>query len=49
MRINGQLMMMMLLEILDEEGCKICQTNTDGVLYIMKLDQKERLDQRFSE
>ena len=41
--------MMMLLEILDEEGCKICQTNTDGVLYIMKLDQKERLVQRFSE
>lgn len=49
MRINGQLMMMMLLEILDEEGCKICQTNTDGVLYIMRLDQKETLEARFAE
>ena len=49
MRINGQLMMMMLLEILDEEGCKICQTNTDGVLYIMKLDQKDTLESRFAE
>ena len=49
MRINGQLMMMMLLEILDEEGCKICQTNTDGVLYIMKLDQKDILESRFAE
>ena len=49
MRINGQLMMMMLLEILDEEGCKICQTNTDGVLYIMKLDQKDTLESRFTE
>lgn len=49
MRINGQLMMMMLLEILDEEDCKICQTNTDGVLYIMKLDQEEHLKQRFAE
>ena len=37
MRINGQLMMMMLLEILDEEGCKICQSNTDGILYIMSI------------
>lgn len=49
MRINGQLMMMMLLEILDEEDCKICQTNTDGVLYIMKIDQEEHLKQRFAE
>lgn len=33
-RINGQLSLLMLIEKLVEIGCKIVQTNTDGVFYL---------------
>jgi DNA polymerase elongation subunit (family B) len=35
-RINGQLMLLMLAEGLDALGCKIIQSNTDGVFVLMK-------------
>ena len=35
-RINGQLMLLMLAEGLDEIGCRIIQSNTDGVFVLMK-------------
>lgn len=40
-RINGQLILLMLVERLLEKGCKIIQVNTDGVMYIGK---KENID-----
>lgn len=35
-RINGQLLLLMYLEDLSLNGAKICQSNTDGVLYMVK-------------
>lgn len=35
-RINGQLILLMLVDRLLELGCKIVQCNTDGVMYIAK-------------
>jgi len=35
-RINGQLMLLMLAEGLDRLGCRIIQSNTDGVFILMK-------------
>lgn len=35
-RINGQLMLLMLAEGLDAIGCRIIQSNTDGVFVLMK-------------
>ena len=35
-RINGQLMLLMLAEGLDRIGCRIIQSNTDGVFVLMK-------------
>ena len=37
-RINGQLLLLMLTEMLIEKGAKIKQLNTDGVLYIIPKD-----------
>jgi hypothetical protein len=37
-RINGQLLLLMLTEKLIQAGAKIKQLNTDGVLYIIKKD-----------
>lgn len=38
-RINGQLLLLMLIEQLSELGCKIIQANTDGVFILMKKDK----------
>ena len=47
LRLNCQLMMIMLLEILIEEGAQICQSNTDGILYIIENKSIKRLEKRF--
>ena len=39
-RINGQLILLMLVDILLQHNCKIIQVNTDGVMFIAKK-QKE--------
>lgn len=49
LRLNCQLMMIMLLEILIEEGAQICQSNTDGILYIIENQSIPRLEKRFEE
>lgn len=41
-RINGQLMLLMLAEGLSEIGCKIIQSNTDGVFVLMKKNLQEK-------
>lgn len=40
-RINGQLVLLMLVDRLLELGCKIIQTNTDGVVYIAQKTKRE--------
>lgn len=40
-RINGQLILLMLVDRLLELNCKIVQVNTDGVVYIAKKSNKE--------
>ena len=37
-RINGQLVLLMLVDRLLELGCEIVQVNTDGVMYVAKKD-----------
>lgn len=49
LRLNCQLMMIMLLEILVEEGAQICQSNTDGILYMIKRDRLPHLNNKFEE
>lgn len=44
-RINGQLLLLMLAEKLYNLGCKIHQLNTDGVLYTCKKDKYEEVKQ----
>lgn len=41
-RINGQLLLLMLAEKLVEIGCKIIQANTDGLFLICKKDKYEQ-------
>lgn len=41
-RINGQLLLLMLAEALSDIGCKIVQANTDGLFVILK---KEKYDE----
>ncbi len=48
-RMNGQLILLMLCERLLELGAIIHQVNTDGVLYTLKKDKKEALDQMLIE
>ena len=38
-RMNGQLLLLMLAEKLTQVGCRIIQINTDGVLYLAKKDK----------
>ena len=38
-RMNGQLLLLMLAEKLTQIGCRIIQINTDGVLYLAKKDK----------
>ena len=39
-RINGQLVLLMLVDILLSYNCEIIQVNTDGVMFIAKKDQE---------
>lgn len=48
-RINGQLLLLMLTEKLYNLGCKIHQINTDGVLYTCKKDKYEEAKQIMTE
>ena len=48
-RINGQLVLLMLVDRLLELGCKIIQVNTDGVMYIARKDQKDDVQKAINE
>lgn len=48
-RINGQLILLMLIERLLELGCKIVQANTDGVMYVAKKNARNRVQEAISE
>ena len=48
-RINGQLILLMLADRLLELGCKIVQLNTDGVVYIAKKTAKDSIQETISE
>lgn len=48
-RINGQLLLLMLSERLLSLGCKLHQINTDGILYACKKDKYEELQTVLSE
>ena len=48
-RINGQLVLLMVVDRLLELGCKIVQVNTDGVMYIAKKTLRSRIQEAISE
>lgn len=48
-RINGQLVLLMLVDRLLELGCKIVQVNTDGVYYIAKKTVRDRVQEAIHE
>lgn len=48
-RINGQLILLMLVERLLENGCKIIQVNTDGVMYIGKKINTTKIQDAISD
>lgn len=48
-RINGQLVLLMLVDRLLALGCKIVQVNTDGVMYIAKKTAKDKVQDAVSE
>ena len=48
-RINGQLILLMLVDRLLELNCKIVQVNTDGVVYIAKKAAKDQIQETVSE
>ena len=48
-RINGQLILLMLVDRLLELGCEIIQVNTDGVVYRAKNSLKEGIERAISE
>lgn len=47
-RINGQLILLMLVDRLLELGCEIIQVNTDGVVYRAKNNVRERIQEAIS-
>lgn len=47
-RINGQLILLMLVDQLLELNCKIVQVNTDGVMYIAKEKDRDRVQEAIS-
>lgn len=47
-RINGQLILLMLVDHLLELNCKIVQVNTDGVVYIAKKTMKDQIQETVS-
>lgn len=48
-RINGQLILLMLVDRLLELNCKIVQVNTDGVMYIAQKAQRKAVQEAVSE
>ena len=48
-RINGQLILLMLVDRLLDLGCEIIQVNTDGVVYRAKNTLRERIQEAISE
>ena len=48
-RINGQLILLMLIDRLLELGCEIVQVNTDGVVYIAKKAIRDRIQEAICE
>ena len=48
-RINGQLVLLMLVDRLLELNCKIVQVNTDGVMYIAKKAQRQLVQNAINE
>lgn len=48
-RINGQLILLMLVDRLLELGCKIVQVNTDGVMYVAKKALRNRVQEAITE
>lgn len=48
-RINGQLVLLMLVDRLLELGCEIIQVNTDGVMYVAKKANRNRIQDAISE
>ena len=48
-RINGQLVLLMLVDRLLQLGCKIVQVNTDGVMYIAQKQLRDRVQEAVKE
>ena len=48
-RINGQLILLMLVDRLLDIGCEIIQVNTDGVVYRAKKKLQDRIQEAISE
>ena len=48
-RINGQLVLLMLVDRLLDLGCEIIQVNTDGVMYVAKKDLYDRIGEAIKE
>ena len=48
-RINGQLVLLMLVDRLLELNCKIVQVNTDGVMYIAKKADRDRIQEAIAD
>lgn len=48
-RINGQLILLMLVERLLSIGCKIVQVNTDGVMYVCKKSNQKAVQDAISD
>jgi hypothetical protein len=48
-RINGQLVLLMLVDILLQYNCKIVQVNTDGVMFVAKKEIESHLQESVAE
>lgn len=48
-RINGQLILLMLVERLLKLGCRIIQVNTDGVMYVAKKVESDNIQDTITE
>lgn len=42
-RMNGQLLLLMLAEKLHQLGCRLIQVNTDGIFYLGKIKNKDKV------
>ncbi len=43
-RINGQLLLLMLAEKLVNLGCRLIQINTDGIFYVGKIENRDQIN-----